>query len=131
MRQAYSTRLRNEGCNDLQLLSGQDGRRNVEQRARVFTFPWRLRRLSRKGIPRHWPGHYSKSESTRRVLYFSMSITERLEYIRKRAKKTIPLSATAANVLEQLKEMALADEQFERVRQLDDLIKAKAEGKVE
>jgi hypothetical protein len=60
-----------------------------------------------------------------------MSITERLEYIRKRAKKTIPLSATAANVLEQLKEMALADEQFERVRQLDDLIKAKAEGKVE
>jgi len=33
-----------------------------------------------------------------------MSITERLEYIRKRAKKTIPLSATAANVLEQLKE---------------------------
>ena len=34
-------------------------------------------------------------------------------------------------VLNQLKELALADEQYERVKELDDLIKAKAEGKVE
>jgi hypothetical protein len=34
-------------------------------------------------------------------------------------------------VLEKLKELALADEQYERVKGLDDLLKAKAEGKVE
>ena len=34
-------------------------------------------------------------------------------------------------VLEKLKELALADEQYERVKELDDLIQAKAEGKVE
>jgi hypothetical protein len=34
-------------------------------------------------------------------------------------------------LLNELKELALADEQYERVKELDDLIKAKAEGKVE